>query len=110
MIAMPCMLCLPGLQAYTSYLQPITSHKLWNDVRVSPLLRIKPRRMLPSIWWQLMPKRENQSKLPEESLCKPPTPQLPGLTAQAYDDIEHFETSYVVKLFKFHPLAPTQVG
>lgn len=30
--------------------------------------------------------------------------------AQAYDDIEHFETAYVVKLFKFHPLAPTQVG
>lgn len=29
---------------------------------------------------------------------------------QAYDDIEHFETAYVVKLFKFHPLAPTQVG
>ncbi|PRW56786.1 arginine N-methyltransferase [Chlorella sorokiniana] len=46
-------------QAYTSQLQPITCHKLWNDVR-------------------------------------------------AYDDIEHFETSYVVKLFKFHPLAPTQ--
>ncbi|KAI3428237.1 hypothetical protein D9Q98_006617 [Chlorella vulgaris] len=46
-------------QAYTSYLQPITSHKLWNDVR-------------------------------------------------AHDDIEHFETPYVVKLFKFHPLAPTQ--
>ncbi|KAL4443757.1 hypothetical protein ABPG75_011494 [Micractinium tetrahymenae] len=46
-------------QAYTSYLQPITSHKLWNDVR-------------------------------------------------AYDDVEHFETAYVVKLFKFHPLAPTQ--
>lgn len=36
LLAMPCVLCLPGLQAYTSYLQPITSHKLWNDVRVSP--------------------------------------------------------------------------
>ncbi|EFN58275.1 hypothetical protein CHLNCDRAFT_142244 [Chlorella variabilis] len=46
-------------QAYTSYLQPITSHKLWNDVR-------------------------------------------------AYDDVEHFETAFVVKLFKFCPLAPTQ--
>ncbi|PSC71639.1 arginine N-methyltransferase [Micractinium conductrix] len=46
-------------QAYTSQLQPITSHKLWNDVR-------------------------------------------------AYDDLEHFETAYVVKLFKFCPLAPTQ--
>ena len=30
------------------------------------------------------------------------------LFRQAYDDIEHFETAYVVKLFKFHPLAPTQ--
>lgn len=46
-------------QSYTSYLQPITSHKLWNDVK-------------------------------------------------AYDDVEHFETPYVVKLFRFTPLAPPQ--
>lgn len=46
-------------QSYTSFLQPITSHKLWNDVH-------------------------------------------------AYDDIEHFETPFVVKLFKVTPLARTQ--
>ncbi|GAB4821351.1 hypothetical protein N2152v2_008397 [Parachlorella kessleri] len=46
-------------RAYTSFLHPITSHKLWNDVK-------------------------------------------------AYDDVEHFETPYVVKIFKFHALAAPQ--
>ncbi|KAK9820236.1 hypothetical protein WJX72_007776 [[Myrmecia] bisecta] len=45
--------------AYTSYMQPITSTKLWNDVK-------------------------------------------------AYNDLEHFETPYVAKLYRFTPLAPTQ--
>lgn len=46
-------------QAYTSFLQPITAHKLWTDVN-------------------------------------------------AYDDLEHFETPFVVKLHRFTPLAPPQ--
>jgi protein arginine N-methyltransferase 5 len=45
--------------AYTSFLHPVTAHKLWNDAR-------------------------------------------------AYDDVEHFETPYVVKLFRVSPLAPPQ--
>lgn len=36
--------------------------------------------------------------------CCPPLPPR-----QAYDDLEHFETAYVVKLFRIHPLAATQV-
>ena len=36
-------------------------------------------------------------------------PHHPSPFTKAHDDIEHFETAYVVKLFKFHPLAPTQV-
>ncbi|EIE25124.1 protein arginine N-methyltransferase 5 [Coccomyxa subellipsoidea C-169] len=63
--------CLDGAQAclkpdgisipasYTSYLQPITTAKLWNDVKV-------------------------------------------------YNDLEHFETPYVVKLHRFTALADTQ--
>lgn len=40
-----------------------------------------------------------------QCVCVPAAPFL-----QAYDDVEHFETPYVVKLFKFTPLAPPQVG
>ena len=39
----------------------------------------------------------------------PPTLSSRPRPAQAYDDVEHFETAFVVKLFKFCPLAPTQV-
>lgn len=46
-------------QAYTSFLQPITAHKLWTDVN-------------------------------------------------AYNDVEHFETPFVVKFHRFTPLAPSQ--
>ena len=46
-------------QAYTSFLQPITAHKLWTDVN-------------------------------------------------AYDDVEHFETPFVVKFHRFCALAPSQ--
>jgi protein arginine N-methyltransferase 5 len=46
-------------QAYTSFLQPITAHKLWTDVN-------------------------------------------------AYDDLEHFETPFVVKFHRFTPLSPSQ--
>lgn len=45
--------------AYTSYLHPITTHKLWNDVN-------------------------------------------------AYNDLKQFETPFVVKLHRFHSLAPPQ--
>jgi protein arginine N-methyltransferase 5 len=46
-------------QSYTSFLQPITAHKLWTDVN-------------------------------------------------AYDDVEHFETPFVVKFHRFTPLALSQ--
>jgi protein arginine N-methyltransferase 5 len=46
-------------QAYTSFLQPITAHKLWTDVN-------------------------------------------------AYNDVEHFETPFVVKFHRCTPLAPSQ--
>ena len=39
-----------------------------------------------------------------------PAASLPAVPVQAYDDLEHFETPFVVKLHRFNPLADTQVG
>ena len=33
-----------------------------------------------------------------------------ALAVQAYDDLEHFETPFVVKLHRFNTLANTQVA
>ena len=66
-----------------------------------------PRRLPPIDQSHLGPLR----RLSSATAPQPPHRLQPNRhVLQAYDDIEHFETSYVVKLFKFHPLAPTLVG
>ena len=89
-------------QAYTSFLHPITSHKLWNDVKV----------------WRCRlagagSSREGYSLSTQCGLSATPfwpvAPAPSSLLLQAHDDLEHFETPFVVKLFRFHPLAPCQV-
>lgn len=47
--------------------------------------------------------------------AKSPLQQIPSkralpLAGQAYDDLEHFETPFVVKLHRFNALANTQVA
>jgi hypothetical protein len=105
-------------QAYTSYLQPITSHKLWNDVRVGVsgvgsvagctgglLGRLLAFQWLLDDAAALSAALSAHSSPLSHAACLHALP----CSLQAYDDIEHFETAYVVKLFKIHPLAPTQV-
>jgi hypothetical protein len=43
--------------------------------------------------------------------CKKlPSKRALPLAGQAYDDLEHFETPFVVKLHRFNALANTQVA
>lgn len=100
-------------QSYTSYLQPISSHKLWNDTKVGK-----------SSVWGLASSVMGACKHGPEILVRCVAIQLARevgqlavcllertrcALSQAYDDLEHFETPYVVKLFRFNPLAPPQV-
>ena len=70
---------------YTSFLQPVTASKLYNDVRLlypllTKLLNINLALDLTWSWFQV----------------------------KAHKDIAHFETAYVVKMHNVARLAPTQ--
>ncbi|KAL0726587.1 hypothetical protein Bca4012_022680 [Brassica carinata] len=76
--------CLDGAQRYTSFIQPVTASKLYNDVGPSDFCCVLFLRRIFSLDfytnWQV----------------------------KAHKDLAHFETAYVVKLHSVANLAPSQ--
>lgn len=105
--------------SYTSFLHPITTHKLWNDVAVG--VRGAPRRALfreegrarDRAGW-LVPGThpiDRRRGLDWAGSCSTKVDDRRAAPKpQAYRDLEHFETPFVVKFHRHSILAEPQVG
>ncbi len=120
-------------QAYTSFLQPVTAAKQWNDVKVSTLctlcmlciicilcilcrlgcrVGLMPLERCPAHgnahlhgWPATLPLAW---ALPRRPLAPSQPPAAHALLSpQAFDAIKQFETPFVIRLHRFTPLAPS---